>query len=139
MRFLRCISAAVFRVSVIKAAAALNGNKQVEPGDLKVFSNILWVEPEQIKEVSSIVEKHTVDTFTQTVNRVMKEAEEIANNALSNGTTEAGTEANKKLKELVKEIKQMEDRHPSKTGIIKDKLRAIKKKNDEVLDKCLGI
>jgi len=126
-------------IKVVKAAAAMRGANSVDPKDLNILKHILWMEPEQIKTVASIVAKHTVDKFTEMVEKLMSEAEEIAHNALQAASTEAGTEANKKLKGLAAEMKDIRKQFPSKENEIDTKVGVIKQKNQAVLNTCLGL
>lgn len=126
-------------LSLARAMAAINEKTAVEPEHLEILKDALWEEPGQKKDVANIIAKHTVDQATAALKQIMHEVEEIHKNALAAGTSEAGSEANKKLKDIAKTLKELRNKYPSKNQLISQNLARLKNLNDEVLNACLGI
>lgn len=128
-------------LSVIKANAALQGRTETNLSDLDIMRHILWHEPGQRAQVNKIV-LSAIDPLLFELEQILLDAREVAKNALEaddTKSTDAGLEANKKLKSLLKQAENIQPN--SSTGIQKKAqvIQEIKATNQEVLRKCLGI
>jgi MoxR-like ATPase len=120
-------------------ALLTEGRAATEPSDLDILRHSLWEKPDERQAVGAIVRKFCVDTTTQKYERLLKDAKEVYEQAIAQKTTEAGTEANKKLKATIQQLKDLADKSPSKKTQIESGLAQVASYNQEVLSVCLGI
>lgn len=127
-------------LKLVQANALLDGaTSAANVTHVGILKDILWDREEQAKTVASIVQKYCVDTFTQRLQEFISMAEEIHGNAIKDGSTEAGTEANKKIKSITNDLLELKKDNPSKAAAIEVAENKIKAINKEILSKCLGI
>lgn len=126
-------------LDLLKASAAIRDTANVAPQDLNILEAVLWQEPGQKKTVAAVVREFSTDKLSQELERIFNEAREIGSNASREATTEAGTEANKKLKALIAELEDLKTRHPSKEQEIDIYVAKTREINKQVLSVCLGI
>ena len=106
---------------------------------VNILKDILWDKEEQIKTVAATVQKYCVDNFTQQLQEFIQMAQEIYDFAMKDGSTEAGPEANKKMKAISNDLIKLKNDNPAKTSAIEVTESKVRELNKEVLAKCLGI
>jgi MoxR-like ATPase len=127
-------------IKLIKANALLTGSRlHTEPSDLDILRHSLWENPEERQLIASIIRKFTVDTVQSKVESLVNDAKEIYDTAISAATTEAGTEANKKMKYISKKLKEILEQNPSKKELLDSSVQTVTDYNKAVLKTCLGI
>lgn len=126
-------------LSLVQARAVLNGRNIADISDVEILKDCLWDDPGQKNTVAGLVRKHCIDQVTAEVEQLLKEAEEIKNNAIKDSTTEAGTEANKKMKGLINHLEQLSQKHPGKAVFVNKATEKARNMNKEILQVCLGI
>lgn len=127
-------------IKLIKANALLTGGRlYTEPSDLDILRHSLWEKPEERQQIAATIRKFTVDSVQSKIERLLNDAKDVYQQAILNATTEAGTEANKKLKYISKKLQEISDQNPSKKELLENGIQSISKYNNEVLKICLGI
>jgi MoxR-like ATPase len=131
-------------LNLIKAQAWLEGRKQASDGDLEILTATLWVEQEQIQQVRQAI-MSLANPLDMEALDLLDQAMEIwqeALNAKEEKATAIGSEANAKLKQILKKLeglkKQAADGSKN-TSRIKDTIVKVAGWNKEVVAKCLGI
>jgi len=129
-------------LSVLKAYAYLNGHSEVTEDDFEILIHVLWNRPEQRRTVTKVV-----NTIANPVNQKAIEfldiATEIYNNAINadkDKKTEAGVEANMKLKNVLKSVQEEIKNLPTnKAKKLKEVAEKVNEMNKTVVNQCLGI
>jgi len=106
-------------LKLIQANALLDGAMTAANiTHVNILKDILWDKEEQIKTVAAIVQKYCVDTFTQQLQEFIRMAQEFYGLAMKDGSTEAGTEANKKMKAISGDLVKLKNDNPAKSSAI---------------------
>lgn len=126
-------------LSLIQARAVINGRNIADISDMEILKDCLWETPDQKDTVAGLVKKFCVDQVTAEIQQYLAEAQEVTNNAVNEGTTEAGTEANKKIKNIQASLKRIAEQHPNKAVMANKGLEDVTTLNQNMLNVCLGI
>lgn len=126
-------------VKMVKTMAALDGRQDAEFTDLEILKHVLWRDPKHKKDVQAIVKKYCTDQISQALQEFIIIAEDVYRAAMEQKTTEAGTEANKKIKNILKDIEAFKSNNPSRQTTIEGVEEKIKNLNAEMLSACLGL
>lgn len=130
-------------LSALKAKAALVGATEVSlERDFDVLVHLLWHDPAHRKPVAKLV-RRIADPLFERVTEIAEEAEEIykaALNAAPDNASSAGLEANKKLKDLLAELRGILSKtSPGARPRVERVEAKLEAWNGEVLQYCLGI
>lgn len=131
-------------IPLMAANAVIQGRDALTTEDLELLADVLWDEPSQRKTVAKAVMERSHPQLGRAQD-LMDEAEEIHAGALAatdDQATDAGTEANKKLKNVqnrLLELKSEATRAGRSSARIDELLTRVGSMNQEVLAKCLGI
>lgn len=126
-------------LSLIQARAILGGRNIADISDIEILKDSLWDEPGQKNTVAGHVRKLCVDQVTAEIQQMLAEAQEIHKNATTAATTEAGVEANKKIKVLVTNLDQLGQKHPNKAVLAQKTKEQVNTLNKEIAGICLGL
>ncbi len=132
-------------LTLIKAHAWLDNRSDASDVDLEILAHALWQDPNQILQVRQAI-MALANPLDQEALNLSDEAMEIWQNALAtqgtDAATDAGREANTKLKRIAKKLKELKDA-ALKTGKgdarISEVLARVVEQNEEVLNVCLNI
>ncbi|MEW6613970.1 MAG: AAA family ATPase [Thermodesulfobacteriota bacterium] len=125
-------------LTCLQAFALLNGRSKVVEEDLEILHHILWSYPEQKKVVTRIVNS-IANPLNQRAMEILDQATEIYNDAVVNGTTELGIEANAKLKKLRAEIDSLIKNATGGMTKAEEVREKVKEFNKVIVQKCLGL
>ena len=131
-------------LKLLRANAYLEGRRKVADEDLLLLANVLWTEPEQIREVRKRVMVLASPELSEAQD-LLEEAREIhkkATSAPEERAAEEGQEANAKLRELTNRLLTLRndaDRVSRGTQKIDEALSAVVEMNREVIHRWLGI
>lgn len=127
-------------LSLLQARAILNSRDEVKLGDLDILKHVLWENRDQRKTVAEILVKYASDPVETELMQYVEAAKELYNETLKNDSeTEHAIEANKKIKTMIKRLKELEAKYPSRQTEIKQSLDRLNQMNAEILAECLGI
>lgn len=126
-------------LKLIQARTVINGRNVADISDLEILKDCLWDTPGQKNTVAGLVRRFCIDQVTADIKQFAAAAEEVAKNAINEATTEAGTEANKKIKTMIASLEQISQKHPNKTVLVNTALAEIKQLNKNMLSICLGL
>ena len=131
-------------LKLLRANAYLWGRRGVAEEDLLLLANVLWAEPEQIREVRKKVMVLASPELSEAQD-LLDEAREIhkkATSAPGERAAEEGQEANAKLRELTNRLLTLRndaERVSRGTERIDEALSAVVEMNREVIHRWLGI
>lgn len=131
-------------IPLMAANAVIEGRDALAGEDFEVLADVLWSEPNQRKTVQAKVMERA-NPQLGAAQDLADEAEEIHANALSAGeesATDAGTEANKKLKSVQNRLLELRNEAAGagrSSARIDELLTRVGAMNQEVLRKCLGM
>lgn len=131
-------------LKLLRTNAYLEGRREVADEDLLLLANVLWVEPEQIREVRKKVMVLASPELSEAQD-LLEEAREVHKKAVSatqERAAEEGQEANAKLKEVTNRLLALRndaERVSRGTEKIDDALSAVVEMNKEVIHRWLGI
>ena len=131
-------------VPLMAANAVIEGRDSLAAEDLELLADVLWSEPNQRKTVAQKVMERA-NPQLGAAQDLIDEAEEIHAGALSaddEGATDAGTEANKKLKSVQNRLLELKNEAAGagrSSARIDELLTRVSAMNQEVLKKCLGM
>ncbi len=131
-------------LKLLRANAYLEGRPEVTDEDLLLLANVLWVEPEQIREVRKKVMVLASPELSEAQD-LLEEAREVhkkATSAPGERVAEEGQEANAKLKEVTNRLLALRndaERVSRGTEKIDEALSAVVEMNREVIHRWLGI
>jgi MoxR-like ATPase len=128
-------------LSLLQARAILNSREEVKQGDLDILKHVLWENRDQKKTVAEILVKYASDPVETELMQYVEAATELYNETLKNkdSDTEQVIETNKKFKSMIKRLKELEAKYPSRQMEIKQSLDRLSQMNSEILAECLGI
>jgi MoxR-like ATPase len=131
-------------LKLIAAHAWLEGRADATDDDLVVLAHSLWQEPSQVQTVRTTI-LNLVNPLDQEAMALEDEALEIHTGAMASEDAQGskvGTEANAKLKRIMKRLAELEA-DATKAGKSTERMTEAKAKvvawNKEVLAKCLGL
>ncbi len=131
-------------LKLLRANAYLEGRPEVADEDLLLLANVLWAEPEQIREVRKKVMVLASPELSEAQD-LLEEAREIhkkASSAPQERVAEEGQEANAKLKEVTNRLLALRndaEKVSRGTEKIDEALAAVVEMNREVIHRWLGI
>lgn len=131
-------------IPLMAANAAINGRQALTAEDLELLADVLWTEPSQRKTVAKAVMERANPQLGKAQD-LADEAEEIHATALAAGeeaATDAGTEANKKLRSVQNRLLELRDEAVGagrSSARIDELLTRVGSMNQEVLKRCLGM
>ncbi len=131
-------------LKLLRANAYLEGRREVADEDLLLLANVLWAEPEQIREVRKKVMVLASPELSEAQD-LLEEAREIHKKATSvsgERAAEEGQEANAKLRELTNRLLTLRndaERVSRGTEKIDEALSLVVEMNREVIHRWLGI
>jgi MoxR-like ATPase len=131
-------------LKLLRANAYLEGRREVVDEDLLLLANVLWAEPEQIREVRKKVMVLASPELSEAQD-LLEEAREIhkkATSAPGERADEEGQEANAKLRELTNRLLALRndaERVSRGTEKIDEALSTVVEMNREVIHRWLGI
>lgn len=131
-------------IPLMAANAVIEGRDSLAGEDLELLADVLWSEPSQRKTVAQKVMERA-NPQLGAAQDLIDEAEEIHAGALAadeDSATDAGREANKKLKGVqnrLLELKSEADGAGRSSARIDELLSKIGAMNQEVVKKCLGM
>jgi len=128
-------------LSLIKAAAVLDGRDQVTDSDLAVLANVLWEDPKHQKDVGAILAPYTVDAIGGQLDKLSKQAKSVYEDAKAKSeiTVEETKEVNKKFKSIIEQLRNIESHNPTKKGRIDQMVTVIREWNNEIVNASLGV
>ena len=112
-------------IDILKAKAYLDGRMEINTTDLSILTKILWEEPDQQDTVASIIDNYSLNVDEE-VDALIQNAEQVWNHLqqdmedhdLSNAeVTDFVIEAQRKLKEVRKEILDLEKKFPANNKV----------------------
>lgn len=131
-------------LNLLRANAWIEGRSVATEEDLEILIYSLWQEPEQISSVKTEI-MNLSNPFDREAMDLMDQATELYQNAIQadeTRATQAGTEANAKLKAITKkldELKKAVTLAGKNSARIDETSERVKEFNKEVINKCLGI
>ncbi len=131
-------------LKLLRANAYREGRREVADEDLLLLANVLWAEPEQIREVRKKVMVLASPELSEAQD-LLEEAREVhkkATSAQGERVAEEGQEANAKLKEVTNRLLALRndaERVSRGTEKIDEALAAVVEMNKEVIHRWLGI
>lgn len=131
-------------IPLMAANAVIEGRDTLAAEDLEVLADVLWSEPNQRKTVAQKVMERA-NPQLGAAQDLLDEAEEIHAGALAadeDNATDAGTEANKKLKGVKDRLLELKNEAAGagrSSARIDELLTRVAAMNQEVLAKCLGM
>ncbi|GGK22451.1 hypothetical protein GCM10010965_14220 [Caldalkalibacillus thermarum] len=126
-------------LSLIQAKAILDQRNTAQLQDLLILQNTLWETPEQRDVVTDIVKEHAQDKVTTMLKRIRKEFNEIMKQVYEEKTTEMVLEANKKLKQLDKELEKLWKENPEQRETIMELAEVVNDTRRDLAENILDI
>jgi len=131
-------------LSLIKANAYLNGRDQAAIEDMDILQHVLWSQPSEQKTVQKIV-LSTINPILSKVQEILDLAMEVHHQALDPSivsdptkASQAGIEANVKLKKLQKELSELKTT-PATVKMVAEAQAKVGAYQEEVAEKLLGL
>ncbi len=133
-------------LSLLKAAAFMDGRDHVIDSDLMILCNVLWTTPDDIPVVENIV-YDIANPFDRRAEEFLQQAQEISSYAKRDWAdederTKAGIEAHTKFKKIhsrIGEVIKRAGQEGRSIGRIEDVRVRIEKMHNEILENCLGL
>jgi MoxR-like ATPase len=131
-------------VPLMAASAVLQDRDTLTAEDLELLADVLWTEPSQRKTVAKVVMERANPQLGKAQD-LADEAEEIHTTAMAateENATDAGTEANKKLRSVQNRLLELRDEATGagrSSARIDELLTRVGSMNQEVLKRCLGM
>lgn len=131
-------------LSLVQANAWLEGRTQASVDDLEILTAALWDSPEQIPQIRQAV-LAAINPLDQEAAELLDQATEIHARAMAapeEQATQAGTEANTKLKRIAQRLSALRDQARDagrSTARIDEAAQRVATMQREVLHRCLGI
>lgn len=107
-------------LSIVKAKAALEGRSSAKVNDLVILRHGLWETVDQKGKVVDIVDNYAADKCGKDLQRILTQSKEIYNAVQKDPTSENGMEATTKFKNMIAELKTLENQYPNRIGEITD-------------------
>ncbi|MDX8367688.1 AAA family ATPase [Cytobacillus sp. IB215665] len=126
-------------LSLIRANATLDQRPTAKLSDIMILRDGLWETVDQKSKVHEIVDEHAADKLLLRLEEIQQMGKEVFNNAKKQESSEAGLEANAKLKELIVELNQLEEKNPSRTDEINPVQNKITKAQKQIGEVILGL
>jgi len=128
-------------LALVRASAVLDGRDTANEDDLEILRHCLWNQPEERSKVAKVIGM-TANPLNAIALEILDAATEVYEKARREKTSEAGVEANQKLKGLQERAaKELKDgkaggRSTKKLEEVADRVKAM---NAEIVKACLGI
>lgn len=129
-------------LKMIKSKAVYHGRDQVSFNDLSILSDMLWDEPQQMDTVNDIVNdyaidkvSHAIDSFRDQANSIYKECLKVLEDDQSSyeDQSHASLEANEKLKDISRELRELTVTHPHRSNEIVELDTKVKEVSQKLL------
>ncbi|MCM3716281.1 AAA family ATPase [Alkalihalobacillus oceani] len=129
-RFRQCLN-------LLRVKALLDDRAAVEPKDLLILKDVLWEEPEQMKDVQEIILEHATDPITKMLQSFQNDANELWTYA-QQGTQES-IETIEKYKRILNELQDALKNNPNRESEIKPVIEQFSNALRQLTNVALGI
>ncbi|TMN20819.1 AAA family ATPase [Lentibacillus cibarius] len=123
--------------AVLQAKALIEQRQIVEPEDLLFLQHVLWEHIDQRDTVATVIRRNAQDEVAMMQESIDREAQEIMQGLTDNDTTDYVLEANRKLKALMKEVQELQDRHPERQQALEAMEAKLKQHAEQLTDSIL--
>ncbi len=123
--------------AVLQAKALIEQRQVVAPEDLLFLQHVLWEHIEQRDTVITVIRRNAQDEVAMMQESIEQEANEIMQGLNDNDSTDYVLEANRKLKTLMKEVQELQQRNPERQQVLEAMETKLKQHAEQLTNSIL--